>query len=744
MRIQYKGGVWKNTEDEILKAAVMKYGMNQWARIASLLVRKSAKQCKARWFEWLDPSIKKTAWTREEEEKLLHYAKIMPNQWRTIAPMIGRTASQCLEHYEKLLDQAQGGEGVLEATRARDAEFNAESKPARPDAVDMDEEELEMLSEARARLANTKGKKAKRKEREKHLEAAKRMAHLQKRRELKVAGINLKPRRRDKKQPDFATEIPFARSPAPGFYDTRDEVIRGKAINTDIREIGRNVQQFESGKRQVEEVKARRMDEKRRKIYEEKNPEAAVAEPVAEQFEPIFKGRPLNLPKPQVSDAELEAIAKAGQLFAGKRHSSNNGITDELVPERNPAISTPLSVGASNSGLVTPASEGAESWADERQRHLETILGLHKTDTPLMGGQNTPISARLTDDPSNTPRVTPNPLATPSEKSIATIGTIGSTRSSSKWKKTQKLKMQLLKKQVQDRLDKLAKPGNDYSFDVAAMEELDDVDVEEEASESVEMVEDAEDEEKRLAVEGRKALKRIKKQVLSSAARRKLPIPDESWIQSDKLTNSSLQPLVLRDIAVEKVLQNGKVGGEADTVAAVKTASEAPTSNELTLLRRARAMIQTEAESGTVKVSDIEAALRKRDEDFINSKWIVSSEDEVRQVKTADDQAQYEADMQLFSANAQKSEGKVMKKVEMLTKGFEKRFEAAQKAIAEEWGKVADIDMQILCIEKLEKREKTAMTSRISEWEEKLREQQELHRAMQAQYTKLQGRSCLT
>lgn len=61
MRIMIKGGVWKNTEDEILKAAVMKYGKNQWARISSLLVRKSAKQCKARWYEWLDPSIKKVS-----------------------------------------------------------------------------------------------------------------------------------------------------------------------------------------------------------------------------------------------------------------------------------------------------------------------------------------------------------------------------------------------------------------------------------------------------------------------------------------------------------------------------------------------------------------------------------------------------------------------------------------------------------------------------------------------------------
>ena len=46
-----------------------------------------------------------------------------------------------------------------------------------------------MLSEARARLANTRGKKAKRKAREKMLEDAKKMALLQKKRELKAAGI---------------------------------------------------------------------------------------------------------------------------------------------------------------------------------------------------------------------------------------------------------------------------------------------------------------------------------------------------------------------------------------------------------------------------------------------------------------------------------------------------------------------------------------------------------------------------
>ena len=40
--------MWKNSEDEILKAAIMKYGLNNWARVASLLPRKTAKQVRSR------------------------------------------------------------------------------------------------------------------------------------------------------------------------------------------------------------------------------------------------------------------------------------------------------------------------------------------------------------------------------------------------------------------------------------------------------------------------------------------------------------------------------------------------------------------------------------------------------------------------------------------------------------------------------------------------------------------------
>lgn len=94
-----------------------------------------------------------------------------------------------------------------------------ETKPAKPDAIDMDEDELEMLSEARARLANTQGKKAKRKARERQLDEARRLSSMQKRKELLAAGINgfkSMGRRKLRTFIDYAKEVPFERKALQG------------------------------------------------------------------------------------------------------------------------------------------------------------------------------------------------------------------------------------------------------------------------------------------------------------------------------------------------------------------------------------------------------------------------------------------------------------------------------------------------------------------------------------------------
>lgn len=424
MRIMIKGGVWKNTEDEILKAAVMKYGKNQWARISSLLVRKSAKQCKARWYEWLDPSIKKTEWTREEDEKLLHLAKLMPTQWRTIAPIVGRTPSQCLERYEKLLDAACAKDENYEPgddprkLRPGEIDPNPESKPARPDPVDMDEDEKEMLSEARARLANTRGKKAKRKAREKQLEEARRLASLQKRRELKAAGIDVRQRKRKRKGIDYNAEIPFEKRPPPGFYDVIDEdrPVEQPKFPTTIEEL-------EGERRADREARLRKQDIAKNKIAQRQDAPAAIIQAnKLNDPETVRKRSKLMLPPPQISDQELEEIARMGyasDLLAGNQELvEGSGATRSLLANYSQTPRqgmTPM-----RTPQRTPAGKG-----DAIMMEAENLARLRESQTPLLGGDNPELHP--SDFSGVTPRKkevqTPNPMLTP----LATPGGTGLT-----------------------------------------------------------------------------------------------------------------------------------------------------------------------------------------------------------------------------------------------------------------------------------------------------------------------------
>nr|XP_043629083.1 cell division cycle 5-like protein [Erigeron canadensis] len=410
MRIMIKGGVWKNTEDEILKAAVMKYGKNQWARISSLLVRKSAKQCKARWYEWLDPSIKKTEWTREEDEKLLHLAKLMPTQWRTIAPIVGRTPSQCLERYEKLLDAACAKDENYEPgddprkLRPGEIDPNPESKPARPDPVDMDEDEKEMLSEARARLANTRGKKAKRKAREKQLEEARRLASLQKRRELKAAGIDNRHRKRKRKGIDYNAEIPFEKRPPPGFYDVTDEssVVEQPKFPTTIEEL-------EGERRADKEARLRKQDVARNKIAQRQDAPSAILQANKMNDPETVRKRPkMNLPTPQIPDYELELIAKSGLPALSEDLSEGSGATRALLADytQTPRQGmTPL-----RTPQRTPAGK-----QDAIMMEAENQARLRLSQTPLLGGENPDLHP--SDFSGVTPKrkeiQTPNPILTP-------------------------------------------------------------------------------------------------------------------------------------------------------------------------------------------------------------------------------------------------------------------------------------------------------------------------------------------
>mmetsp|Transcript_3520 Transcript_3520/g.7333 ORF Transcript_3520/g.7333 Transcript_3520/m.7333 type:complete len:711 (-) Transcript_3520:8313-10445(-) len=470
MRIMIKGGVWKNTEDEILKAAVMKYGLNQWSRISSLLVRKSAKQCKARWYEWLDPSIKKTEWSRIEEEKLLHLAKLFPAQWRTIAPIIGRTPAQCLEHYEQLLEQATGRTPLPDDNdprKLRPGEIDPapETRPPRPDPVDMDDDEKEMLQEARARLSNTKGKKAKRKAREKQIEEARRLATLQRKRELRAAGIEIEIHKRIKpkmREMDYVVEIPFHHDVPEGPFkpDNSEEPVN------DLSAMRIAAQQLEASRRDEQEARDRQLDEKRiKKLKELDLPKAIEKIDALNQYQTPYIRTVLKLPPPQLTEADMVRFAKLGE-FQG----STNQVTDALLGhfDKGQNLIAP-------SQVVTPIVENSLIL------DAQTNIALSRTETPLTGGENVPLKpGSFFSQPKS--QVTPNPLLarlTPNSISLSTPEQAWPSENFAVPDRLTQRKLERMRKEqeaalLRKKLQSLPPPENEYSFEIPELEERDE------------------------------------------------------------------------------------------------------------------------------------------------------------------------------------------------------------------------------------------------------------------------------
>ena len=276
----------------------------------------------------------------------------------------------------------------------------------------MDEDEKEMLSEARARLANTQGKKAKRKARERQLEESRRLAVLQKRRELKNAGINIKVITRKPGQMDYNADIPFEKAPAPGFYDTQEEEVRNE----------RQREMFDPRKQQLANKRKGDPpddgdDHKRRKNDKVGQSAASAAAAKAGQMqkyreaERSSKRRALNLPAPQVNENEIEDMVKMG--MAGERATQRADVSDNEATRGLLGSYTGI---AGSTPIRTPRAPQEE---DRVANEIRNARARTATQSALLGGENAELyegegtTGYEGVAPSKQQASTPNPMATP-------------------------------------------------------------------------------------------------------------------------------------------------------------------------------------------------------------------------------------------------------------------------------------------------------------------------------------------
>lgn len=116
-----------------------------------------------------------------------------------------------------------------------------------------------------------------------------------------------------KKGMDYNADIPFEKQPAPGFYDVVEENAKVFAapVGSSLRALeGKRKQELE----EIEEKKKRQKgnDGKSNQTAQFVAAREAQIKKLKEQ-EQIIRRRKLNLPVPQVGEAELEDIVKIGQ-----------------------------------------------------------------------------------------------------------------------------------------------------------------------------------------------------------------------------------------------------------------------------------------------------------------------------------------------------------------------------------------------------------------------------------------------
>ncbi|XP_017223446.1 transcription factor MYB124 [Daucus carota subsp. sativus] len=104
---------WSPEEDDILREQIRNHGTDNWAIIASKFKDKTTRQCRRRWYTYLNSDFKKGGWSPEEDMLLCEAQKIFGNRWTEIAKVVsGRTDNAVKNRFSTLCKKRAKAEAL--------------------------------------------------------------------------------------------------------------------------------------------------------------------------------------------------------------------------------------------------------------------------------------------------------------------------------------------------------------------------------------------------------------------------------------------------------------------------------------------------------------------------------------------------------------------------------------------------------------------------------------------------------